>query len=150
MTWRRFIVFVYMWKCVTIKIIPRIISIFDGDFSHISFLFACFFVHLQFDNVNNCLNTLHTIAVGGLNGITTKDICAGNTLTIFNLFYALSLHKQAVKQKSGVSINSKQQQAPQAASAQTATQPIHQPLAQQQQQQQSNTVNASNEMLNSR
>lgn len=108
--------------------------------------------------MNNCLNTLHTLAVGGLDGITTNDICAGRLRTILDLFYALSAYKQAAKQKSGVSITKQQQQQQQlygniqaSPAATQATQPIHQPVTQQQQQQiasQPNTVNASNEMLN--
>lgn len=119
-------------------------------FSHTIFWFL-FCVYLQFDNVNNCFNTLHRVAVGGLDRIATKDICAGELGAIYDLFYALSVYKQATKQKTGVSINNKQQpQAPQTASAQAASQSIHQPLAQQQQQlgSQPNIVNASNEMLN--
>lgn len=98
----------------------------------------------QCDNVNNCLNTLHTLAVGGLDGIASEDICTGKLKAILDLFYALSVYKQTAKQKSGVSINKQLTQAPQ-----TSVQQVHQPLTQQTQLGlQPNTVNASNEMLN--
>lgn len=110
---------------------------------HISIL--CLFTS-QFDNVNNCLNTLHTLAVGGLDGITTNDICAGKLRPILDLFYALSVYKQAAKQRSGVSTSKQTTPAPQAS---TQLQPIHQPVSQQTQLGlQPTTVNASNEMLN--
>lgn len=107
--------------------------------------FLLSFLHSQFENVNNCLNTLHTLAVGGLDGITTNDICSGRLRAILDLFYALSVYKQAAKQKTGVSIGSKQQ----AQQATAQTQPIPQSTSQQNHiGQQPATVNASNEMLN--
>lgn len=98
----------------------------------------------QFDNVNNCLNTLHTLAVGGLDGIKTSDIYEGKLKPILELFYALSVYKQTAKQKSGVSTVKQLTQAPH------ASQPAHQPHIQQTAQlgSQPTTVNASNEMLN--
>lgn len=102
----------------------------------------------QFDNVNNCLNTLHTLAVGGLDGIKTSDIYEGKLKTILELFYALSVYKQTAKQKSGVSTAKQLTQAPHASL--TQSQPAHQPHIQQTVQlgSQPATVNASNEMLN--
>lgn len=62
------------------------------------------------------------------------------------MFYALSVYKQAVKQKSG---GSTQKQLTQAPHTSTQLQPTHQPLTQQTQLGlQPTTVNASNEMLN--
>lgn len=83
--------------------------------------------------------------MGGLDGITTNDISTGKLRAILDLFYALSVYKQAAKQKTGVPINKQlTQQAPQ-----TSVQQIHQPNTQQTQLGlQPNTVNASNEMLN--
>lgn len=108
--------------------------------------FSFFCSLLQFDNVNNCLNTLHTLAVGGLDGITTNDICSGRLRAILDLFYALSVYKQASKQKSGVTTNKQQAQNQQPS---TQTQQITQSSSQHNQLgQQPSTVNASNEMLN--
>lgn len=117
---------------------------FNYAFLNSIFYISILIVFSQFDNVNNCLNTLHTIAVGGLDEITTNDICSGELRKILDLFYALSVYKQAAKLKSGVSTGKQPTHAPQA-----STQPIHQPLSQQTQPGlQPATVNASNEMLN--
>lgn len=135
------------------SLFKHLISIIYGHFTLMTFCNSifisqtfCFFLcTLQFDNVNNCLNRLHTLAVGGLDGITTNDICTGKLQAILDLFYALSVYKQA-KQKSGVPIN---KQLSQSAAPQATLQQIHQPLTQQTQLgPQPNTVNASNEMLN--
>lgn len=58
------------------------------------------FIFLQLDNVNSCLNILRTHSVGGLESITTNDICSGRLKAVLALFFALSRYKQASKQKS--------------------------------------------------
>lgn len=57
------------------------------------------FYIFQFDNVNACLNILRTQSVGGLESITTSDICSGRLKAVLALFFALSRYKQAAKQK---------------------------------------------------
>lgn len=57
-------------------------------------------IYFQFDNVNSCLNILRTHSVGGLESITTSDICSGRLKAVLALFFALSRYKQASKQKS--------------------------------------------------
>ncbi|XP_063697668.1 protein sickie-like [Culicoides brevitarsis] len=53
------------------------------------------------DNVNSCLSLLKQQEVGGLEDINASDICAGRLKAILSLFFALSRHKQASKQRSG-------------------------------------------------
>jgi hypothetical protein len=53
----------------------------------------------QLENVDNCLNVLRHHSVGGLENITTNDICAGRLKAVLSLFFALSRYKQATKQK---------------------------------------------------
>jgi hypothetical protein len=38
-------------------------------------------------------------SVGGLENITTNDICSGRLKAVLSLFFALSRYKQATKQK---------------------------------------------------
>lgn len=78
---------------------------------------------LQHDNVNSCLTTLRTHSVGGLDSITTSDICSGRLKAVLALFFALSRYKQASKQKLGVSVKQPQHHIP-----------VHNHLLQQQQQ----------------
>lgn len=96
--------------------------------------------------------------MGGLDGITTNDICSGRLRAILDLFYALSVYKQASKQKSGVSIK----QSPKRTAIDKVTSEeigvgssigcnnqIQQSLSQHNQLgNQPSAVNASNEMLN--
>lgn len=144
-----------------LTILLALINIFLNDSPSISknkfmfFVFFLFFFSLQFDNVNNCLNTLHTLSVGGLDGITTNDICSGRLRAILDLFYALSVYKQASKQKLGGSIKQspkrtadKVEEADGGSSISCNNQG-QQPLSQSTQLgNQPTAVNASNEMLN--
>lgn len=75
------------------------------DFSNITIL-----IRFQYDNVNSCLNVLRSSNVGGLEAITTNDICTGRLKALLELFFALSRYKQASKQKSVVCSPAKQQQ----------------------------------------
>lgn len=86
----------------------------------------------QFDNVNACLNILRTHSVGGLESITTNDICSGRLKAVLALFFALSRFKQASKQKSSTTVSG---------AAGGASTPTKQQLYQQQIQQPS-SVNA--------
>ena len=63
----------------------------------------------QFDNVNSCLSILREHSVGGLESITTTDICSGRLKAVLSLFFALSRFKQASKLK----VPSKHQSNPQ-------------------------------------
>lgn len=58
-----------------------------------------FLIPFQFDNVNSCLSILREHSVGGLETITTSDICSGRLKAVLSLFFALSRFKQASKLK---------------------------------------------------
>lgn len=67
------------------------------------------FLYFQYDNVNSCLKVLAASNVGGLEAVTTNDICTGRLQAVLALFFALSRYKQASKQKSVVCTPAKQQ-----------------------------------------
>lgn len=54
---------------------------------------------MQFDNVEACLTILRLNSVGGLENITTSDICSGRLKAVLSLFFSLSRYKQASKLK---------------------------------------------------
>lgn len=54
---------------------------------------------MQFDNVEACLTILRQNSVGGLENITTSDICSGRLKAVLSLFFSLSRYKQASKLK---------------------------------------------------
>lgn len=62
------------------------------------------FRSLQYDNVNSCLHVLRSQSVGGLDNITTNDICAGRLKAVLALFFALSRYKQQAKQTKSVGV----------------------------------------------
>lgn len=62
----------------------------------INFLYV---LYLQFDNVEACLTILRQNSVGGLENITTSDICSGRLKAVLSLFFSLSRYKQASKLK---------------------------------------------------
>ncbi|CAG9803564.1 unnamed protein product [Chironomus riparius] len=51
----------------------------------------------MYDNVEACLAVLRQNQVGGLETITTNDICAGRLKAVLSLFFSLSRYKQASK-----------------------------------------------------
>lgn len=59
---------------------------------------------LQYDNVNSCLHVLRSQSVGGLDNITTNDICAGRLKAVLALFFALSRYKQQAKQTKSIGV----------------------------------------------
>ncbi|KAH8410091.1 hypothetical protein KR009_005833 [Drosophila setifemur] len=58
----------------------------------------------MFDNVNSCLHVLRSQSVGGLENITTSDICAGRLKAVLALFFALSRFKQQAKQTKSIGV----------------------------------------------
>ncbi|XP_016938199.3 protein sickie isoform X2 [Drosophila suzukii] len=58
----------------------------------------------MFDNVNSCLHVLRSQSVGGLENITTNDICAGRLKAVLALFFALSRFKQQAKQTKSIGV----------------------------------------------
>lgn len=61
--------------------------------------FSSYFISLQFDNVEACLEILRQNQVGGLENITANDICSGRLKAVLSLFFSLSRYKQASKLK---------------------------------------------------
>ncbi|KAI8043481.1 hypothetical protein M5D96_004813, partial [Drosophila gunungcola] len=59
---------------------------------------------INFDNVNSCLHVLRSQSVGGLENITTNDICAGRLKAVLALFFALSRFKQQAKQTKSIGV----------------------------------------------
>ncbi|KAH8377635.1 hypothetical protein KR093_006343 [Drosophila rubida] len=58
----------------------------------------------MYDNVNSCLHVLRSQSVGGLDNITTNDICAGRLKAVLALFFALSRYKQQAKQTKSIGV----------------------------------------------
>ncbi|XP_041448224.1 protein sickie isoform X2 [Drosophila obscura] len=58
----------------------------------------------MYDNVNSCLHVLRGQSVGGLDNITTNDICAGRLKAVLALFFALSRFKQQAKQTKSIGV----------------------------------------------
>ncbi|XP_068151848.1 protein sickie isoform X1 [Drosophila tropicalis] len=58
----------------------------------------------MYDNVNSCLHVLRSQSVGGLDNITTNDICAGRLKAVLALFFALSRYKQQAKQTKTIAV----------------------------------------------
>lgn len=74
----------------------------SSDFICIPLLNPCSL--FQFDNVNSCLHVLRSQSVGGLENITTNDICAGRLKAVLALFFALSRFKQQAKQTKSIGV----------------------------------------------
>jgi hypothetical protein len=57
------------------------------------------FFLLQLDNINLCLGVLKAQHVSGLENVSAQELRDGKLKAILALFFALSRHKQAAKQR---------------------------------------------------
>lgn len=57
---------------------------------------------LQLDNINLCLSALRTQHVAGVESVSGQDLRDGRLKAILALFFALSRHKQAAKQRAAI------------------------------------------------
>lgn len=57
------------------------------------------FLLFQLDNINSCLNVLRAQHVAGVENVSGQDLRDGRLKAILALFFALSRHKQAAKQR---------------------------------------------------
>lgn len=62
-----------------------------------------FYLSLQLENVQCCLDFLHSQKVQGLEQVTAVDIRDAKLKAVLALFFALSRHKQASKQRTTTS-----------------------------------------------
>lgn len=62
----------------------------------------------QLDNINICLSVLRAQHVAGVESVSGQDLRDGRLKAVLALFFALSRHKQATKQRAQVQVQQQQ------------------------------------------